>query len=61
MDSPKQLELFDLGLYDCEQLVANGYKETQIELVQPCVGFEQLELFPQYSNESQYEFIRLAA
>jgi hypothetical protein len=61
MDSPKQLELFDLGLYDCEQLVVNGYKEPQIELVQPYVGFEQLELFPQYSNEPQYEFIRLAA
>lgn len=41
MDGSKQLELFDLDLYDYEPVRDPDQKEMQI---QPCVEFKQLEL-----------------
>lgn len=63
MDSSKQLELFDLNLYGCEQVAVNSHGETQIKLVRPCNKFDQLEieLFSQQSNKVHSESIMLAA
>ena len=63
MDSSKQLELFDLSSYGCEQTSVNSYEQAQIELVCLRAKFEQLELelFPQQFDKILYESSRLAA
>jgi hypothetical protein len=64
MDGSKQLELFDLNSYGCEQTTSvNSCEQAQVELVGLSAKFEQLELelFPHQLDEILHEFPRLAA
>lgn len=44
MDSPKQLELFDLDSYGQKQLAVNDHETVQAEVVRLNTDFKQLEL-----------------
>ncbi|MDM9381628.1 hypothetical protein QUB80_13045 [Chlorogloeopsis sp. ULAP01] len=59
----EQLVLFDVELYTIEQVVPVNSKEFQVEEVQQCVEYKQLELdlFPQQPHQIPQELLRLAA
>lgn len=61
--SGEQLVLFDVELYTVEQAVPVNSKKFQIEEVQQCVRYEQLELdlFPQQPHQIPKELLILAA
>ena len=63
MESYKQLELFDLQPYTSKQPTAIDGEEELFEEIQECVEYKQLELnlFPQLSDETPTELVRLAA
>src|SRR4028119_1894475 len=63
MESYKQLELFDLQPYTSKQPTAIDGEEELFEEIQQCVEYKQLELdlFPQLSDKTPIELLRLAA
>jgi len=63
VESYKQLELFDLQPYTSKQPTAIDDEEEPFEEIQQCVEYKQLELdlFPQLSDKTPIELLRLAA
>ncbi|WP_414573196.1 hypothetical protein [Nostoc sp. CCY 9925] len=61
--SGEQLVLFDVELYTIEQVAPVNSKKFQVEEVQQCVRYEQLELdlFPQQPHQIPRELLILAA
>jgi hypothetical protein len=61
--SGEQLVLFDMELYTVKQVAPVNSKKFQVEEIQQCVRYEQLELdlFPQQPHQIPRELLILAA